>query len=58
MPLFKGRKNIGRNIAKEIAAGKPLKQAKAIGITAAIGPMAKRVRTTKSKTFKAASKKW
>ena len=32
MPLKKGKKNIGRNIKKEIAAGKPRKQAIAIAL--------------------------
>ncbi len=30
MPLLKGKKNIGRNIAAEMRAGKPRKQAIAI----------------------------
>lgn len=37
MPLFKGRQNIGRNIKTERMAGKSMGQAKAIGISAAIG---------------------
>jgi len=32
MPLKKGKKNIGRNIKKEMAAGKPRKQAIAIAL--------------------------
>lgn len=35
MPLKKGKKNIGKNIEKEIAAGKPLKQAQAIALNVA-----------------------
>lgn len=30
MPLFKGKKNMGRNIKTEMAAGRPQKQAVAI----------------------------
>lgn len=35
MPLKKGKKNIGANIKKEIAAGKPKKQAIAIALNVA-----------------------
>jgi hypothetical protein len=35
MPLKKGKKNIGKNIATEIAAGKPRKQAIAIALNVA-----------------------
>ena len=35
MPLYKGRKNIGRNIETEISAGKPRKQAIAIALSVA-----------------------
>ena len=35
MPLLKGKKNIGRNIRTEIAAGKPRKQAVAIALDVA-----------------------
>jgi len=32
MPLYKGKKNIGKNIKTEIKAGKPQKQAIAIAL--------------------------
>jgi len=32
MPLFKGKKNVGRNIKTEMARGKPQKQAVAIAL--------------------------
>ena len=32
MPLLKGRKNIGRNIKKEMESGKPRKQSLAIAL--------------------------
>lgn len=35
MPLKKGKKNIGPNIAKELKAGKPRKQAIAIALSVA-----------------------
>lgn len=35
MPLLKGKKNIGRNIETELAAGKPMKQAQAIALNVA-----------------------
>lgn len=35
MPLLKGKKNVGRNIKTEIAAGKPRKQAIAIALNVA-----------------------
>lgn len=35
MPLRRGKKNIGRNIAAELAAGKPRKQAIAIAMSMA-----------------------
>ena len=35
MPLKPGKKNIGKNIATEIAAGKPRKQAIAIALNVA-----------------------
>lgn len=35
MPLFKGKKNIGKNIATEMAHGKPQKQAVAIALNVA-----------------------
>lgn len=35
MPLFKGKKNIGTNIKKELSAGKPRKQAIAIALSVA-----------------------
>ena len=35
MPLKKGKKNIGANIRKEMAAGKPRKQAIAIALSVA-----------------------
>ena len=38
MPLFKGVKNIGRNISTEVAAGKPLRVARAIAMRTAYGP--------------------
>jgi hypothetical protein len=37
MPLLKGKSNIGRNIATEIRAGKPPKQAEAIAYSVARG---------------------
>lgn len=35
MPLLKGKKNIGKNIKKEMASGKPKKQAIAIALNVA-----------------------
>jgi len=35
MPLYKGKKNIGRNIKTEMAHGKPRKQAIAIAMSVA-----------------------
>jgi len=35
MPLYKGQKNIGRNIKTEMAHGKPRKQAIAIAMNVA-----------------------
>lgn len=35
MPLKKGQKNIGKNIKKEMKAGKPRKQAIAIALSVA-----------------------
>lgn len=35
MPLFKGKKNIGKNIGIEMANGKPRKQAIAIAMSVA-----------------------
>jgi hypothetical protein len=35
MPLKKGKKNIGKNIKKEMKAGKPRKQAIAIALSVA-----------------------
>ncbi len=35
MPLLKGKKNIGKNIATEIAHGKPREQAVAIALNVA-----------------------
>ena len=35
MPLKKGKKNIGKNISKEIKLGKPRKQAIAIALSVA-----------------------
>jgi hypothetical protein len=35
MPLLPGKKNIGRNIQTEVAAGKPQKQAVAIALNTA-----------------------
>lgn len=35
MPLLKGKKNIGKNIATEEAAGKPRRQAIAIALSVA-----------------------
>lgn len=35
MPLYSGKKNIGKNIETEIAAGKPRKQAVAIALSVA-----------------------
>lgn len=35
MPLYKGKKNIGKNIETEQAAGKPHKQAVAIALSVA-----------------------
>lgn len=35
MPLLKGKKNIGRNIKTEMAAGKPRRQAIAIALNVA-----------------------
>jgi hypothetical protein len=35
MPLLKGKKNIGRNIATEIRSGKKPKQAEAIALSVA-----------------------
>jgi hypothetical protein len=35
MPLFRGKKNVGRNIKTEMAAGKPQKQAIAIAMNVA-----------------------
>ena len=32
MPLLKGKKNVGKNIKKEMAHGKPQKQAVAIAL--------------------------
>ena len=37
MPLLSGKKNIGRNIETEIAAGKPRNQAIAIALHTAYG---------------------
>lgn len=33
MPLYKGKKNVGRNIKTEMKAGKPRKQAIAIAMS-------------------------
>jgi hypothetical protein len=33
MPLYKGAKNVGKNIKTEMAAGKPRKQAIAIALS-------------------------
>lgn len=35
MPLYKGKKNIGKNIKTELAHGKPRKQAIAIALSVA-----------------------
>lgn len=35
MPLYKGKKNIGKNIKTEVAAGKPRRQAIAIALSVA-----------------------
>lgn len=44
MPLYKGKKNIGRNIKTEMAHGKPRKQAIAIALS-----VAKKTKKKKSK---------
>lgn len=41
MPLIKGTKNVGRNIETEVAAGKPLRVARAIALRVAYGPKRK-----------------
>lgn len=41
MPLRRGTKNIGRNIATEMAHGKPLRVARAIALSTAYGPRKK-----------------
>jgi hypothetical protein len=46
MPLFKGKKNIGRNIKTELAHGKPRNQAIAIALNVA-GKKKKKVKKTK-----------
>jgi hypothetical protein len=47
MPLLKGKKNIGKNIATEIAHGKPRKQAIAIAIALSVARKNKNIRVTK-----------
>lgn len=42
MPLLKGKKNIGKNIATEIAHGKSPEQAKAIALSVANVPKKKK----------------
>jgi hypothetical protein len=42
MPLYKGKKNIGKNIATEQAAGKPHAQAVAIALSVAKTKKAKK----------------
>lgn len=49
MPLLKGKKNIGPNIKKEMAAGKPYKQALAIALSEA--GISKGAKKKKSKPF-------
>lgn len=50
MPLLKGKKNIGRNIKTEEAAGRPRKQAIAIALSEAGESKKKRpVKTNKRK---------
>lgn len=44
MPLLPGKKNIGKNITTEVAAGKPMAQAKAIALRVAGVPKAKKKR--------------
>lgn len=41
MPLYPGRKSIGRNIKAELAAGKPRRVARAIAMRVAYGKKAK-----------------
>ena len=60
MPLFKGfgKKAIGKNIGKELKAGKPKKQAIAIGLSTARSSAKKRkVPLGKIKGLKPAPKK-
>lgn len=52
MPLFKGEKNIGRNIKTEMAHGKPRKQAVAIALDVARRGEAKKETRTRRKTKK------
>lgn len=56
MPLLKGKKNIGKNIATEISHGKPPEQAKAIALSVANVPKKKksiiRRRVTNQKCIK------
>lgn len=42
MPLLKWKKNIGKNISKEIKSGKPKKQAIAISLSVAKVPKKKK----------------
>lgn len=44
MPLLPGKKNIGKNIRTEVAASKPVAQAKAIALRVAGVPKAKKKR--------------
>jgi len=46
MPLYKGKKNIGKNIKTEMAHGKPQKQAIAIALNVAKVPKKKDLKTS------------
>lgn len=48
MPLLKGKKNIGKNIATEVNAGKPQKQAIAIAESVAGNSRPKRPKPAKN----------
>lgn len=56
MPLLKGKKNVGRNIKTEMAAGKPQKQAVAIALNVAGESKMKKLKEG-SKADKAMDKK-
>ena len=48
MPLLPGKKNVGHNIKKEMAAGKPKKQAIAIAMSVAKRKVAKKTKMRSS----------